>query len=493
MGAMLSGDAGAIEGLREALAAAGFDDDALRAALGGDGALRPDDMPVLRRRVADAGPLGTIAALFVLGVPVAESELAALGFPAVGLAALGLVEVDAGSVRPLVRITPWAGLLIVSDPTGDDQRADHVAGVHSPSVTLANLTVRRNVDAAADIGTGCGVQAILAARHAGRVVATDVSERALEFARFNALLNGAANVDLRRGSFFDPLDGERFGLAVCNPPYVISPETSYLFRDSGLEGDTVSREVVRGVPAVLEEDAFASMLVSWAHAPGEEWSAPLRDWVAGSGCDALLVHYGTQDPLTHASNWARTQPGDTAAYDATIDRWLDYLERLGIEAIGYGAIVLRRRSGENWVRAYELPTAGRRPAGEQIERLFDAVDWLAGNPELAQERFSLSPTAGVAQTVELRDGAWTVEKIEMRLEDGLDFSASIDPMTAHLVAGLDGRTLGEIAASLAEREGADPTAFAAHAEQAARGMFELGFLARACGRASPARASCRSR
>jgi hypothetical protein len=168
-----------------------------------------------------------------------------------------------------------------------------------------------------------------------------------------------------------------------------------------------------------------------------------------------------------------------AAVDATIGRWLDYLQRLGIEGIGYGAIVLRRRDGANWVRAYELPTAGRRPAGEQIERLFDAADWLAGGPELANERLTLSPTARVEQAVELRDGGWTVEKIEMRLEDGLDFSALIDPMIAHLVVALDGRTLSEVAASLAKREGADPAAFVTRATEVARGMYELGFLVRA--------------
>jgi Methylase of polypeptide chain release factors len=54
--------------------------------------------------------------------------------------------------------------------------------VHRPSVTLASLTVRRDVASALDVGTGCGVQALLAAKHAERVVATDINERALAFA-----------------------------------------------------------------------------------------------------------------------------------------------------------------------------------------------------------------------------------------------------------------------------------------------------------------------
>jgi len=81
---------------------------------------------------------------------------------------------------------------------------------------------------------------------------------------------------LREGSFFEPVEGRRFELVTSNPPYVISPESAFLFRDSGLEGDAVSRQVVEWAPAFLEEGAFAQMLVSWAVPPGAEWSAPLR-------------------------------------------------------------------------------------------------------------------------------------------------------------------------------------------------------------------------
>ena len=40
---------------------------------------------------------------------------------------------------------------------------------------MANLTVRRQVESAFDLGTGLGYQAFLAARHARRVIATNVN------------------------------------------------------------------------------------------------------------------------------------------------------------------------------------------------------------------------------------------------------------------------------------------------------------------------------
>ena len=78
--------------------------------------------------------------------------------------------------------------------------------------------MRRPVEHALDVGTGNGIQAIHAARHCSRVVATDVNARALQFAAFNAQLNGFDNIEVREGSFFDPAEGERFDLVISNPP-----------------------------------------------------------------------------------------------------------------------------------------------------------------------------------------------------------------------------------------------------------------------------------
>jgi release factor glutamine methyltransferase len=73
----------------------------------------------------------------------------------------------------------------------------------------------------ADLGTGSGALALALAseRPRWRIVATDVSAPALELARANADRLGLA-LDLRHGSWFEPLAGERFDLILSNPPYV---------------------------------------------------------------------------------------------------------------------------------------------------------------------------------------------------------------------------------------------------------------------------------
>ena len=111
---------------------------------------------------------------------------------------------------------------------------------------------------ALDLGTGCGAQALLASQHAEEVVATDVNGRAVEIARLNARLTGI-ELDLREGSWFEPVGDELFDLIVSNPPFVISPDSAFVFRDAGLVGDAVSRNVVRGAAGRLRVGGHATI------------------------------------------------------------------------------------------------------------------------------------------------------------------------------------------------------------------------------------------
>lgn len=74
-----------------------------------------------------------------------------------------------------------------------------------------------------DLCTGSGVLAIHAARRgAGRVLAVDISRRAVLAATLNARLNGV-RVEARRGDLFGAVPGRRFDLIVSNPPYLPGP------------------------------------------------------------------------------------------------------------------------------------------------------------------------------------------------------------------------------------------------------------------------------
>jgi len=71
-----------------------------------------------------------------------------------------------------------------------------------------------------DLGCGYGVLGIVAATLApnGRVVMTDVNERAVDLAARNIRENHVPHAEVRLGAFYEPVAGEAFDAIVCNPP-----------------------------------------------------------------------------------------------------------------------------------------------------------------------------------------------------------------------------------------------------------------------------------
>ncbi|MEK6274974.1 MAG: class I SAM-dependent methyltransferase [Actinomycetota bacterium] len=395
-----------------------------------------------RRLAEDNSRPATLAKLFLLGKPVSAADAASAldPFEIDALARMGLAQLDEGVVRPLARVSPHEGVLLASDLPAEQDPPDLVTGPSASARRVERLTIRRPVRTALDLGTGSGVQALLTARHAERVVAVDVNRRGLAFARFNAALNGLSNIELREGSWLEPVGDERFDLVVANPPYVVSPDTEFLYRDGQLSGDAVTQQLLRDVPAHLEEGGFAHVMGNWGHGRDEDWRGSAEAWLAGSGCDVLLLNYATHDPVLYAAHWNQLLlVQGREPYLSAVDRWLDYYRRTGIEAITEGMVVLRRRSGgRNWVRAIEVPGSPTGAAGDHVFRLFEARDRraeLTADETLLGMRFAAVPGLRVGRRAEHA----TVE-----LEAGIGFAAPLPVAIAERIASLDGsRPLGE--------------------------------------------------
>jgi release factor glutamine methyltransferase len=116
-----------------------------------------------------------------------------------------------------------------------------------------------------ELCTGSGAVAIALAKElpAARVLATDLSWRALRVARANAARHGvAARIEFLRGDLWRAVNGQApagsVDLVVANPPYIRSPELATLMPevqweprlalDGGADGLRVLREIVASSP-----------------------------------------------------------------------------------------------------------------------------------------------------------------------------------------------------------------------------------------------------
>ena len=230
---------------------------------------------------------------------------------------------------------------------------DHVMPVGGATRTLAALAAYGADERVLDVGTGCGYHAILAALRGARVTATDVSARALGYARFNAALAGA-EIDFRRGSLLEPVRGprsdpadaldsldslsaarERYDVVVSNPPFVITPEAARAdgvrtYRDGGREGDSLLAELVGELGDVLAPGGRAWMLGNWEIKVSDAAPDRLLGSVSDLLCDAvpdqslgsasdLSCDAAPDRPLGAVPDWAR---GPAAWIPDDLDAWV---------------------------------------------------------------------------------------------------------------------------------------------------------------------------
>ncbi|MFW7413903.1 DUF7059 domain-containing protein [Demequina sp. SO4-18] len=449
-----------------------------------------------------AGPeaAAVLTRLFMLGDDVtraqADAALSRLGTQ--GAERIGLVEAAGAepgdAVRALVDVRPYSATTedgqvdwwIASDQ-GESVTAravgrDHVLGVGGASTTLASVTMRAPRRRVLDLGTGCGIQAMHASLHADSVVATDLSVRALAYARFNESVNapalgaGAAAHrasshrawDLREGSMLEPVAGETFDLVVSNPPFVITPPgaPTYEYRDGGAVGDGVTAALITDVGTVLEPGGVAQLLGNWeirAGASGEgeagaDWRIRIGRWLdaAPVPLDAWIIQRDALDAAEYAETWLRdagvTADRDPALWSSAYEAYLRAFDEGGVEAIGFGLVVLRRPlTGAPTIRRFEEHEgAVAMPLGPTLAAGLEAHDWLASVSDAEVLDAALTVAPDVTKETHGRPLEAHPEHILLRQGGGFGRVIKADTALAGLVGACDGElTVGQIAHALA--------------------------------------------
>lgn len=464
---------------------------------------RENSVPARRVLAPQQDPAAAMMRLFTLGevVPLTEVEAALPTLGVDGAVRQGLVEADDDTVRALVDLTPYsasddAGEIdwwIASDlselATSRPLGPEHVLGVGGASLTLARITPRAPVRTVLDLGCGGGIQALHASRHAEHVVATDLSERALAFAAFNAALNGI-EIELRQGSLLEPVAGESFDLIVSNPPFVITPraaadeQTTWTYRDGGRAGDTLLAELLHALPEHLAPGGSAVMLGNWEITDPDSWDAHPRAWLqdaVADGLDAWVLQREQEDPAQYAETWVR-DGGITdrdPQWAPLVGAWLEDLERRDVDRIGFGYLLLRRpeeaapgtaadpasattaaptdvapRTGV--LRTEQVPSTGSGALAQHMADGLRALSTLAALDDAALAASRPVRAEDVVERRHLTPGQWDPMLIELVQGAGFARSVRADQQLAATVGALDGTlTLGQVIGAVCALTDAD--------------------------------------
>lgn len=463
-------------------------------------------------------PAAALAALFMFGMPQPHDAVAA-ALPTLGLEGgveLGLFTSNGGLVRPLIDLRPYeftdtrgAGhWWIASDlgevSSGTALRPDHVLGVGGASMTLTGLMIAGQTGTAEistaaigtvlDLGTGCGIQAMHASRHARRVIATDISERALWFAALNAEINEIDTIEFRSGSLFDPVAGELFGQIVSNPPFVITPRAegvpAYEYRDGGMVGDALVAEVIRGIATHLAPGGIAQLLGNWEYREEEDGLDRVRGWIdgavdaAGIGLDAWVIEREVQDIASYAETWIRdggTKPG-TPEFDRLYAAWLDDFEARGVTRVGFGYLLLRRPADgvarlQRIERLHAPLGTNSAGLGEHLASCLAAQDWQGGLSDDSLGRATLAVASDVTEERHYWPGDEHPTVITLRQGGGFGRTVEAGTALAALVGACDGElSIRAICAALAELLEVDEAALADELLPSIRELVSTGIL-----------------
>jgi methylase of polypeptide subunit release factors len=475
--------------LREFLVEAGYSEQGLQKKLG---IAKPplQQFGLLDRlldETAEPTPIHVLVRWFFLSRPVTRAA-AARALPSWFLescAGSGLLAAGDEGWTATCMLAPYEDLLIASDPYArlqSPERYDHVLSVNPAALNLVHFTVRSEVDTLLDLGAGCGIQALVASRHARRVVAADLNPRATRYVEFNARLNGIANVEALTGDRFAPVAGRRFDRIVSNPPFVLAPSARYLYRDSEMELDGFCRSLAREVPAHLEEGGIFQMICEWPEIEGQSWRERIGEWFRGLPCDVWVMKGNVQEPSGYADSRIREAlPPSDAAASEQFREWMDHYRRARVRAIHGGMVTMRRRSGTNWIRLEDRAGTVHGPFGEHVLTGLANRDFLEAHPadeSMLAARPRLLERALLETQARRVDSEWRPTAMRLMSADGLRQVIGLEGDVAQFLLQFDGRrTLGELIDELGRQVQVEAPRVRTECLRMARLLLERGFLA----------------
>jgi SAM-dependent methyltransferase len=356
-----------------------------------------DSLPLFLTRLLIAGRTYEQETLEERLTPAVVSAMEQLGL---------LVPGDTSGLRCPAILYPALGVFVASDrgfrPEGPGYRGkDYVMSgtEHICRQFIAHIS-QAPCETFLDMGAGSGLAALLATKFAKRVWAVDITPRAVSFADFNRLLNGAQNLTVLEGDLFAPVQGITFDRIASNPPFEPPLKEDMIFSVGGEDGEAIIKRLITEIPHYLNPGGRLYCQVCGTDREGESFDQRILSWLgeARSDLDAILFVRLILPPNEYAIQQMLGENQDSWK----LQEWNMFYHKLKATQVVIGHLVLQKRSSER-------PTfAARRNFGPdttqaEIEWLFDWETQCA-EPGFAEKLLESRPKPGLGWELHVRHG-----------------------------------------------------------------------------------------
>ncbi|HLK65538.1 MAG TPA: methyltransferase [Bryobacteraceae bacterium] len=196
-------------------------------------------------------------------------------------------------------------------------------------------------DAMLDLGTGTGVAALLGARTANHVWATDITQRSVLFTEFNRRLNGADNMTVVMGDLFEPVSGLTFDRIVIHPPYVPAKirRSDHVFAVSGDDGEQILRRTIQGLPAYLRPGGRYYSVQIATDREGEDLESRVRTWLGEKHeeFDVMVAIHSKRTPREYLAEEEKRLIEES-------HNWIELWEQTHTTFIVYATLLIERHA-----------------------------------------------------------------------------------------------------------------------------------------------------
>lgn len=441
--------------LREHFLRSGFTEEALRQRL----EVQPGkelDLPALSSRPPvkpKAGDgLDALIYLFVVGESLPISEAESFFSPPLWAALtethLILTDpADASRCIASVALYPIRDLLIVSDrwSNPDHSPRQMFSDIVYPALTKSakqfiDYTSYEPCDDFLELCAGTAPAALLAARSAKNIWATDIAERSIDFARFNAELNGIHNVNIVLGDLYQPVEGQTFDRIAAHPPYVPVLKPAEIFYGGGEVGEEITQRIVQGLPGKLKPGGRFYCRTMGTERPGQNFEDRVRGWLgaAHENFDVALFTLQSFEPRQFALEETIARNGSKEQYS----QWEKLFMKNDVRGLVLGVIIIQRMNSQRPVFTIRRTIRSTTPASalEWAMRWEAEIRTEGGGQMLLREKPLAAPGIEIVVRHALKNGEISQESFTLSIEQPFATDCKVQPWMAALLPRCDGKT-----------------------------------------------------